>query len=87
MEKKLDEIELKRLRLIQKHNHEMSEINIGVQMLKIDEVPESVRTAILDEIQYSFNEKCNYYRKEMEKLDNETNELKETIKIAIKNEG
>ena len=76
MEKKLDEIELKRLRLIQKHNYEMSEINIGVQMLKIDEVPESVRTAILDEIQYSFNEKCNYYRKGMEKLDNETNELK-----------
>ena len=76
MEKQIDEIELRRLQLIQKHNHEMSEINIGIQMLKIDEVPDAVRTVILDEISYSFNEKCNYYRKEMEKLDNEINELK-----------
>ena len=76
MENKIDEIELKRLRLIQKHNQEMSDIKIGVQMLKIDEVPESVRTALLDEIQYSFNEKWKYYRKEMEKLDNEINEMK-----------
>ena len=76
MEKKIDEIELKRLRLIQKHNQEMSDIKIGIQMLKIDEVPESVRNTLLDEIQYSFNEKWNYYRKEMEKLDNEINEMK-----------
>ena len=76
MEKKVDEIELKRLRLIQSHNKEMSDIKIGIQMLKIDEVPESVRNALLDEIQYSFNEKWKYYRKEMEKLDNEINEMK-----------
>ena len=76
MEKKIDEIELKRLRLIQSHNQEMSDIKIGIQMLKIDEVPEAVRTALLDEIQYSFNEKWNYYRKEMQKLDDEINELK-----------
>ena len=76
MEKKIDEIELKRLRLIQSHNQEMSDIKIGIQMLKIDEVVESVRNALLDEIQYSFNEKWKYYRKEMEKLDDEINELK-----------
>ena len=76
MENKIDEIELKRLRLIQSHNQEMSDIKIGIQMLKIDEVVESVRNALLDEIQYSFNEKWKYYRKEMEKLDDEINELK-----------
>ena len=76
MEKQIDEIELKRLRLIQSHNQEMSDIKIGIQMLKIDEVPDAVRTALLDEIQYSFNEKWNYYRKEMQKLDDEINELK-----------
>ena len=76
MEKKIDEIELKRLRLIQSHNQEMSDIKIGIQMLKIDEVPDAVRTALLDEIQYSFNEKRKYYRKEMEKLDDEINEMK-----------
>ena len=76
MEKKIDEIELKRLRLIQSHNQEMSDIKIGIQMLKIDEVPDAVRTALLDEISYSFNEKWKYYRKEMEKLDDEINELK-----------
>ena len=76
MENKIDEIELKRLRLIQSHNQEMSDIKIGIQMLKIDEVPDAVRTALLDEIQYSFNEKWKYYRKEMEKLDDEINELK-----------
>ena len=76
MEKQIDEIELKRLRLIQSHNQEMSDIKIGIQMLKIDEVPDAVRTALLDEIQYSFNEKWKYYRKEMEKLDDEINELK-----------
>ena len=76
MENKIDEIELKRLRLIQSHNQEMSDIKIGIQMLKIDEVVESVRNALLDEIQYSFNEKWKYYRKEMEKLDNEINEMK-----------
>ena len=76
MEKKVDEIELKRLRLIQKHNQEMSNIKIGIQMLKIDEVPESVRNALLDEISYSFNEKWKYYREEMEKLDDEINEMK-----------
>ena len=76
MENKIDEIELKRLRLIQSHNQEMSDIKIGIQMLKIDEVPDAVRTALLDEIQYSFNEKRKYYRKEMEKLDDEINEMK-----------
>ena len=76
MEKKIDEIELKRLRLIQSHNQEMSDIKIGIQMLKIDEVPDAVRTALLDEISYSFNEKWKYYRKEMEKLDDEINEMK-----------
>ena len=76
MEKQIDEIELKRLRLIQSHNQEMSDIKIGIQMLKIDEVPDAVRTALLDEIQYSFNEKRKYYRKEMEKLDDEINEMK-----------
>ena len=76
MEKQIDEIELKRLLLIQSHNKEMSVIKIGIQMLKIDEVPDAVRTALLDEIQYSFNEKWNYYRKEMQKLDDEINELK-----------
>ena len=64
------------MRLIQSHNTEMSEIKNGIQMLKIDEVPDAVRTAILDEIQYSFNEKWNYYRKKMDNLDNEINELK-----------
>ena len=54
----------------------MSDIKIGIQMLKIDEVPDAVRTALLDEIQYSFNEKRKYYRKEMEKLDDEINEMK-----------
>jgi hypothetical protein len=76
MDKQLDEIELRRLRLIQKHNHEMSEIKIGIQMLKIDEVLESVKNALFDEIQYSFNEKWKYYRKKMDDLDNEINELK-----------
>ena len=76
MEKKIDEIELKRLRLIQSHNQEMSDIKIGIQMLRIDEVPDAVRTALLDEINYSFTEKWNYYRKEMQKLDDEINELK-----------
>ena len=76
MEKKVNEIELKRLRLIQSHNKQMSDIQTGIHLLKIDEVPESVRTAILDEIQYSFNEKWNYYRKKMDDLDNEINELK-----------
>jgi hypothetical protein len=76
MEKKLDEIELKRLRLIQSHNQEMSDIKIGIQMLKIDEVPDAVRTALLDEIEYSFNEKWKYYRKKMADLDNEINDLK-----------
>ena len=46
MEKKVNEIELKRLRLIQSHNKEMSDIQTGIHLLKIDEVPESVRTAI-----------------------------------------
>ena len=46
MEKKVDEIELKRLRLIQSHNKEMSDIKIGIQMLKLDEVPELVRNAL-----------------------------------------
>ena len=76
MEKKIDEIELKRLRLIQSHNQEMSDIKIGIQMLGIDEVPDAVRTALLNEINYSFTEKWNYYRKEMQKLDDEINELK-----------
>ena len=76
MEKKIDEIELKRLRLIQSHNQEMSDIKIGIQMLRIDEVPDAVRTALLDEINYSFTEKWNYYRKEMQKLNDEINELK-----------
>ena len=76
MEKKIDEIELKRLRLIQSHNQEMSDIKIGIQMLKIDEVRDAVRTALLDEINYSFTEKWNYYRKEMQKLDDEITDLK-----------
>jgi hypothetical protein len=76
MEKKIDELELKRLRLIQSHNQEMSDIKIGIQMLKIDEVPEAVRNALLDEIEYSFNEKWKYYRKKMADLDNEINDLK-----------
>ena len=64
----------------------MSEIKNGIQMLKIDEVPDAVRTAILDEIQYSFNEKWNYYRKKMDNLDNEINELKRNYqKNNIKN--
>ena len=74
--KKIDEIELKRLRLIQSHNQEMSDIKIGIQMLKIDEVPDAVRTALSDEINYSFTEKWNYYRKEMQKLDDEITDLK-----------
>jgi hypothetical protein len=76
MEKQIDEIELKRLRLIQSHNQEMSDIKIGIQMLKIDEVPDAVRNALLDEIEYSFNEKWKYYRKKMADLDNEINDLK-----------
>ena len=76
MEKQIDEIELKRLRLIQSHNQEMTDIQIGIQMLKIDEVPDAVRTALLDEINYSFTEKWNYYRKEMQKLDDEITDLK-----------
>ena len=76
MEKKIDEIELKRLRLIQSHNQEMSDIKTGIQMLKIDEVRDAVRTALLDEINYSFTEKWNYYRKEMQKLDDEITDLK-----------
>ena len=43
MSTQIDEIELKRLRLIQKHNSEMSDIQIGIQMLKLDEVPDAVR--------------------------------------------
>ena len=76
MEKKLDKIELRRLQLIQSHNQEMSDIKIGIQMLKLDEVVESVRNALLNEIEYSFNEKWKYYRKKMADLDNEINELK-----------
>ena len=76
MEKQIDEIELKRLRLIQSHNQEMTDIQIGIQMLKIDEVPDAVRTALLNEINYSFTEKWNYYRKEMQKLDGEISDLK-----------
>ena len=76
MEKKIDEIELKRLRLAQSHNQEMSDIKIGIQMLRIDEVPDGVRTVLLDEINYSFTEKWNYYRKEMQKLDDEITDLK-----------
>ena len=76
MEKQIDEIELKRLHLIQKHNKEMTDIQIGIQMLKIDEVPDAVRTALLNEINYSFTEKWNYYRKEMQKLDDEISDLK-----------
>ena len=76
MEKQIDEIELKRLHLIQKHNKEMTDIQIGIQMLKVDEVPDAVRTALLDEINYSFTEKWNYYRKEMQKLDGEISDLK-----------
>ena len=76
MEKKIDEVELKRSRLIQSHNQEMSDIKIGIQMLKLDEVPDAVRTALLDEINYSFTEKWNYYRKEMQKLDDEITDLK-----------
>ena len=76
MEKQIDEIELKRLHLIQKHNKEMTDIQIGIQMLKIDEVPDAVRTALLNEINYSFTEKWNYYRKEMQKLDGEISDLK-----------
>ena len=76
MEKKIDEIELKRLRLIQSHNQEMSDIKIGIQMLKIDEVRDAVRTALLDEINYSFTEKWNYHRKEMQKLDDEITDSK-----------
>ena len=76
MEKKMDEVELKRSRMIQSHNQEMSDIKIGIQMLRIDEVPDAVRTALLDEINYSFTEKWNYYRKEMQKLNDEINELK-----------
>ena len=76
MENQIDEIELKRLHLIQKHNKEMTDIQIGIQMLKIDEVPDAVRTALLNEINYSFTEKWNYYRKEMQKLDGEISDLK-----------
>ena len=54
----------------------MSDIQIGIQMLKIDEVPDAVRTALLNEINYSFTEKWNYYRKEMQKLDDEITDLK-----------
>ena len=61
MKKRIDEIKLKNLQLIQSHNQEMSDIQIGIQMLKIDEVPDAVRTALLDEINYSFTEKWNYY--------------------------
>ena len=50
MEKQIVEIELKRLRLIQFHNQEMSDIKIGIQMLKIDEDPDAVGTAFLDEM-------------------------------------
>ena len=74
--KQIDEIELKRLRLIQKHNQEMSDIQIGIQMLKLDEIPDAVRTALLDEINYSFLEKWNYYRKEIQKIDDEISDLK-----------
>ena len=76
MNTQIDEIELKRLRLIQKHNSEMSDIQIGIQMLKLDEVPNAVRKALYDEITYSFTEKRNYYRKEMQKLDDEISDLK-----------
>ena len=76
MNTQIDEIELKRLRLIQKHNSEMSDIQIGIQMLKLDEVPDAVRKALYDEITYSFTEKWNYYRKEMQKLDDEIRDLK-----------
>ena len=76
MNTQIDEIELKRLRLIQKHNSEMSDIQIGIQMLKLDEVPDAVRKALYDEITYSFTEKWNYYRNEMQKLDDEISDLK-----------
>ena len=75
MNTQIDEIELKRLRLIPKHNSEMSDIQIGIQMLKLDEVPNAVRKALYDEITYSFTEKRNYYRKEMQKLDDEISDL------------
>jgi hypothetical protein len=45
-------------------------------MLKLDEVPDAVRKALYDEITYSFTEKWNYYRKEMQKLDDEISDLK-----------
>ena len=43
---------------------------------KATEVPDAVRTALLNEINYSFTEKWNYYRKEMQKLDDEITDLK-----------
>jgi flagellar motor component MotA len=71
MEKQMDEIELKRIELTQKHNQEIEYIKTGIKMLLIDEIIPSIREAILEEIRYSFQEKWKLYRKEMEKLDKE----------------
>jgi hypothetical protein len=76
MKKHLDEIEEKRNDLTRKFNSEIYNISEGLKKLQIDEIPDAVRTVIIAEIEYSFDEKWKMYRKAMDKLDAEINDLK-----------
>jgi flagellar motor component MotA len=71
-----NEIENKKIELTKKHNEEIEYIKNGIKLLLLDEIIPSIREAIMREIRYSFEEKWKMYRKAMEKIDNEINDMR-----------
>jgi hypothetical protein len=71
-----NEIENEKIELTKKHNEEIEYIKNGIKMLLLDEIIPSIREAIMREIRYSFEEKWKMYRKGMEKIDNEINDMR-----------
>jgi hypothetical protein len=71
-----NEIENEKIELTKKHNEEIEYIKNGIKMLLLDEIIPSIREAIMREIRYSFEEKWKMYRKGMEKIYNEINDMR-----------